>query len=171
MEFADSRFHDEEHAGDSDPYRGEPPPSDRLAEKEDREQRDQHRREEDERIDLGERDGGESVGAQESRRDAADGAQHHPLRMVHAAHVAPALAARAQEEDHDRLEKGREEDDFGYRQLRPETLDDGIGAGKQAVGQEGEGDALQHGITGEEGHHSGKRATAAEKKSGSPPHG
>ena len=50
------------------------------------------------------------------------------------------------------LRERREEDDLRDGQLRPEALDDGIGPGKQRVGQESEGDALQHGITGEESH-------------------
>src|SRR5262249_55398992 len=124
------------------------PPSDRLAEDEDRQKRDEDRREEDEGIDLGERDGREGVGAEQAGRDAAQGAQDYALRVVHAEYVAPPLTARAQDENHDRLEESREKHDLGHGQLRPETLDEGIGAGKQRVGQESEGNARQHGITG-----------------------
>src|SRR5258707_1033450 len=73
----------ENRAGEADPPRREPPPSDRFAQDEQGQQRDEDRGKKDERVDLGERNGSEGIGAQEARDDAADHPQQDPLWMVH----------------------------------------------------------------------------------------
>ena len=85
-------------------------------------------------IDLGERDGGEGV-VPKSPPDAADRAQHHPLRMVHPEHVTPALAARAGKGITTNCE-GRKERRSRNRQPVPETLMMASVHEKQAVGRE-----------------------------------
>ena len=106
--------------------------------------RDEQRRQEDQRIDFGQRDRREGVDAEHAGDEAGEGARVHGPWPLHAPEAVPLLAFRLEEEQEDAGEQDVEEADLEDRQMSAEALDDAIAPRIDGIPRQGQNDAALH---------------------------
>ena len=144
MQLAEARPHHQQHAGEAGDDGRPAPRPDALAQHHHRQHRDEQRREEDQRIGLGQRDGGEGIDAAEAGDHAGRRAHLDHPGPLHAPEVAPALLARPRQDDRQGREAGDEEDDLEDRQLAAERLGEPVAPCPYGIGQQSQQDRLRH---------------------------
>ena len=135
----------EQHSSEADQDRERSPPADRLSEEWDRKDGHEERRQKDQRIDLGKRQGRERQGAEDAGQNAGDSAHHDQTWAMHPEHVAPALVRLADEGKCDTGDKRREEADLENRHAAADRLHGSVAAREDRHGEEAEKNAFDHG--------------------------
>ena len=142
LERSKARLDDEHHAGEAGDD-GEPAPGpDLFLEKDQRQDGDEERRQEDQRIDFGERNGGEGDDAEDAGDDARDGAALHAPWPLHAPEVEPMLVLRRRQDDAGAGNQRDEEADLEDRQFAAERLDGRVAPRIGGVGEQRQQDSV-----------------------------